>query len=136
MFAIHAIDHIVLRVRDIESMVAFYGNLLGCTVEKRVEHLQLVHLRAGSALIDLISVDGELGQRGGAAPRNEAHNLDHVCLRIEPFDAQALREHFFRHGVDVRDVASRYGAEGDGDSLYLDDPEGNTIELKGRTRDV
>ena len=134
MFAIQGIDHVVIRAIDLERMIAFYGEVLGCAVDKCVDRLGLVHLRAGSALIDLVSVDGELGRRGGAAPGRDAHNMDHLCLRIDRFDPVELTAHLQRHGVDVRGIGERYGAEGDGDSLYLDDPEGNTIELKGPPR--
>ncbi len=130
MFAIQAIDHVVIRAIDIERLTAFYHDVLGCQVDKRVPRLGLVHLRAGSALIDLISVDGELGLRGGGAPAPRGRNMDHLCLRIEPFDAEALSAHLRAKGVEPSSVGMRYGAEGDGESLYIHDPEGNTIELK------
>ena len=134
MFQIRAIDHVVIRAIDLERSIAFYCDVLGCRIDKRNDPLGLVHLRAGSALIDLVSVDGELGRRGGDAPAANARNMDHLCLRIEPFDSNELAAHLRRHGVEVRGVGERYGAEGDGESLYLDDPEGNTIELKGPPR--
>lgn len=131
MFAIRGIDHVVIRAVDEERLVAFYRDVLGCRVEKRVPRLGLVHLRAGAALIDLVSVDGELGRCGGDAPAPQARNMDHLCLRIEPFDAAELAAHLRSHGVETSPVGTRYGAEGDGESLYIEDPEGNTIELKG-----
>jgi len=91
----------------------------------------LVQLRAGAALIDLVTIDGPLGRAGGAAPGATGRNVDHFCLRIEPFDVAALRAHLVRHGVAVEEVATRYGADGYGPSIYLRDPEGNTVELKG-----
>jgi catechol 2,3-dioxygenase-like lactoylglutathione lyase family enzyme len=100
-------------------------------VERRVDELGLVQLRAGASLIDLVTVDGALGRQGGAAPGREGRNLDHFCLRIEPFDETALRAHLQAAAVDVGELASRYGAEGQGPSLYIRDPEGNTVELKG-----
>lgn len=131
MFAVRGIDHVVIRAVDLERMVAFYRDVLGCAVDKRNEPLGLVHLRAGSALIDLVGVDGELGRRGGRAPAGDARNMDHLCLRIEPFDTVALAAHLRSHGVEPSRPGTRYGAEGAGESLYIDDPEGNTIELKG-----
>jgi glyoxylase I family protein len=128
---IRAIDHLVLRVVDVERMIRFYGDVLGCVVERRVEGLGLVQLRAGESLIDLVAVDGNLGRAGGAAPGKEGRNLDHFCLRVEGFDADALRAELAAKGVAAGEVASRYGADGVGPSLYLEDPEGNTIELKG-----
>jgi glyoxylase I family protein len=131
MFRIHRIDHIVLRVRDIDRMLRFYQDTLGCTLELAQEDLGLYQLRAGDSLIDLVTVDGKLGRTGGAAPGAEALNLDHFCLRIEPFDPEALRGWLARHGVTPGEVARRYGAEGYGPSIYFDDPEGNLVELKG-----
>jgi len=125
------IDHIVLRVRDAEALVAWYGKVLGCPVERRQDEIGLVQLRAGGSLIDLVPVDGKLGKAGGAAPGAEGRNLDHFCLRVEPFDEAAIRAHLQACGVTAGPVESRYGAEGEGPSIYLQDPEGNTIELKG-----
>lgn len=125
------IDHVVLRVRDMDRMIRFYEDVLGCKVEKRQEKIGLIQLRAGSALIDLVDVAGELGRMGGAAPGREGRNLDHFALRIARLDADALRAHLARHGVDMGDVKLRYGAGGEGPSVYIEDPEGNVLELKG-----
>ena len=125
------IDHLVLRVVDLGRMERFYCEVLGCTVEKRQEALGLVQLRAGRSLVDLVPVSGPLGQMGGAAPGAEGRNLDHFCFRVDPFDVEAIRAHLAAHGSSAGEVAQRYGAEGYGPSLYLTDPEGNTVELKG-----
>jgi glyoxylase I family protein len=133
-FVVQRIDHVVLRVRDLSSSVEFYRNVLGCEIVRQREHLGLVHLRAGVSMIDLVSVDGKLGQRGGAAPAVEARNVDHICLRIEPFTEPDLILHLKRHGVVPLGPAEvNFGAEGDGFSLYFQDPDGNVIELKGRS---
>jgi len=129
--AIRGLDHIVLRVVDVDSMIAFYGEVLGCPVERRQDEIGLIQLRAGNSLIDLVTVDGKLGREGGAAPGREGRNLDHLCLRVEPFDEAAIRRHLDAHGVAAGPVESRYGAEGEGPSIYLLDPERNTVELKG-----
>lgn len=125
------IDHLVLRVRDVEAMLAFYRDLLGCTLERRRDDIGLVQLRAGRSLIDLVPVDGKLGRAGGAAPGPEGRNLDHLCLRVEPFDAEAIRAFLRAGGAQPGEVDSRYGAEGEGPSIYVPDPEGNVVELKG-----
>ncbi|MEE8273892.1 MAG: VOC family protein [Alphaproteobacteria bacterium] len=125
------IDHVVLRVADVERALAFYCDVLGCREERRVADIGLIQLRAGAALIDLVGVDSELGRAGGAAPGAEGRNVDHVALRIEVFDEAALRTHLEAHGVAAGEVKRRYGAEGDGPSLYIEDPDGNTVELKG-----
>ena len=131
MIAIRGIDHIVLRVVDLDRMLRFYVDVLGCAIEKRQDAIGLVQLRAGASLIDLVPVDGQLGRAGGAPPGREGRNLDHFCLRVEPFDEAAIRAQLARHGVAAGETASRYGAEGEGPSIYLEDPEGNTVELKG-----
>lgn len=131
MIKILGLDHIVLRVRNLAAMSHFYCELLGCRIERSQDELGLLQLRAGSSLIDLIPVDGKLGRLGGAAPGREGRNLDHLCLRIEDFDAERLRRELTAQGVEVGEYGSRYGAEGEGPSLYLSDPEGNVVELKG-----
>ena len=122
-FAIKGLDHVVLRVADLERAVRFYCGVLGCKEERRVESISLVQLRAGAALIDLVPAEG--------APEVAGGNMDHFCLRIEPFDEAGLRAHLGSHGIEVGEVARRYGAEGHGPSLYIQDPDGNTVELKG-----
>ena len=131
-FSVERIDHVVLRVRELTRSEAFYGQVLGCAVVRRREHLGLVHLRAGASMIDLISLDGTLGRQGGSGPGSEGRNVDHLCLRVEPFDETALVAHLAAHGVPVLGPAEvNFGAEGDGLSLYFKDPDGNTVELKG-----
>jgi glyoxylase I family protein len=127
---IAALDHVVLRVADLERATAFYRDVLGCPVEKWQEELGLLQLRAGSALIDLVTLDGKIGREGGAGPGAEGRNLDHFCLRLAQFDEAALRAHLAAHGIDPGETVQRYGAEGNGPSIYLKDPDGNTVELK------
>lgn len=131
MFRVLGIDHVVIRARDAEGLARFYAEVLGCVEERRQDDLGLLQLRAGRSLIDLVAVDGKLGRTGGAAPGVGGRNLDHLCLRIEPWDPAAIGAHLRAHSVAAGEVAMRYGAEGEGPSLYLSDPEGNVIELKG-----
>jgi glyoxylase I family protein len=130
-FSLQQLDHIVLRVKDLDAMLRFYMEVLGCTMERTQEEIGLYQVRAGASLIDLVPVDGKLGRAGGRAPGTEGHNLDHFALRVEPYDEAAIRAHLAAHGVQAGESGSRYGAEGEGPSIYLRDPEGNTIELKG-----
>ena len=131
IFTIKAIDHVVLRVADMDRAVRFYCDVLGCHEERRAEAIGLIQLRAGAALIDIVGVGSELGRLGGAGPGPEGRNMDHFCLTIEPFDEAALRAHLADHGIAAGAVKKRYGAEGQGPSLYITDPDGNTVELKG-----
>src|SRR5260370_2378040 len=128
--AIAALDHVVLRVADLERAKEFYRDVLGCPVEKWQPELGLLQLRAGAALIDLVPLDGKLGREGGAGPGAEGRNLDHFCVRLERFDEAALRAHLARHRLQAGEGGQRYGAEVSGPSLYIKDPDGNTVELK------
>ena len=130
-FRLEQIDHVVLRAIDIDAMQHFYCDVLGCHEERRQDDIGLVQLRAGTTLIDLVAIDGKLGRHGGAAPGPEGHNMDHLCLSVEGYDEAAIVAHLQAHGVRVGDIGSRYGAKGEGPSIYLYDPQGNMIELKG-----
>lgn len=131
MIPLRGLDHLVLRVADLDAMERFYVDALGCTVERRRDDIGLLQLRAGASLIDLVPVAGKLGRMGGAAPGAEGRNLDHFCLRVEPFDEAAIRAQLARHCIAAGATERRYGAEGEGPSIYLADPEGNVVELKG-----
>jgi catechol 2,3-dioxygenase-like lactoylglutathione lyase family enzyme len=129
--AVQGFDHIVLRVRDKDRMLGFYRDVLGLTVDRDRPEIGLTHVRAGPQMIDLVTLDGPLGRMGGAGPAAEGRNLDHFALQVRPFDEAAIRAHLAAHGVPAGPVESRYGAEGEGPSIYLTDPEGNVVELKG-----
>ena len=131
MIAVREIDHLVLRTERLEEMIAFYTGVLGMSIERRVDSIGLIQLRAGRCLLDLVPVTGELGRRGGAAPAEEGRNLDHFCLRIDPFDKSAIQDQLRSMGVAAGSTEQRYGAEGNGPSIYIRDPDGNTVELKG-----
>jgi glyoxylase I family protein len=128
---LEGIDHVVLRCIEIESMRRFYCEVLGCHVERRQDGMGLLQLRAGNSLIDLLSIDGTLGRKTGGAPGCDGHNMDHLCLRVAAYDEPAILAHLQAHGVRIGELGSRYGAQGEGPSIYLFDPQGNMIELKG-----
>ncbi|HYE44905.1 MAG TPA: VOC family protein [Caulobacter sp.] len=128
---ITGIDHLVLRAHDQQRLVDFYTDVLGLTVEKRQDAIGLVQLRAGSCLIDIVAVNSVLGRMGGAGPGAEGRNLDHFCLAVEGFDLETVKTHLTAHGVEVGQEGVRYGAGGHGLSVYLTDPEGNGLELRG-----
>ena len=121
----------MLRVRDIRVMERFYCEVLGAAHVAYRRELGMSHLRAGNAMIDLVEVDGPLGKPGGAPAGKEGRNMDHLCLRVEPFDQERILSYLKESGVAVGEVRNRFGAEGNGISIYLNDPEGNTVELKG-----
>lgn len=126
-FHVERIDHVVLRVRDLGAMVRFYEQALGFKVERTLDRIKLVQLRAGASLLDL--VQGERPDAPEAGPKTG--NMDHLCFRIEPFDRTAIEARLSPLGIALGDTVERYGAEGTGPSVYFDDPEGNQIELKG-----
>jgi glyoxylase I family protein len=129
------LDHVVLRVRDIDAMLGFYRDILGCTLAKHNAPLGLYHLDAGGSMIDLVTLDGKLGQMGGAGPGGDlavgGRNVDHIALKVRDFDAEAIIAHLSAHGLTPGEAVTRFGAEGDGPSIYMTDPEGNGVELKG-----
>jgi glyoxylase I family protein len=130
VIVVKAIDHVVLRTDRLDDMLAFYGDVLGCIVERELPHIGLVQLRAGNSLIDLVPVDSELGRRGGGPPVTDGRNVEHVCLLIEHREEAAVLAFLQSKGIATESFAERYGATGFGPSLYIEDPQGNTVELK------
>jgi len=130
-FTLKHIDHVVLRIRDLEKSLVFYRDVLGCPVDKVQDKIGLWQVRAGSSLIDLIPLDGVLGKIGGAGPAKEGRNVDHFAIEIEPFDGAKIRAYLASHNVTITDAGQRYGAKGNGPSIYILDPDGNSVELKG-----
>ena len=131
MIRIESIDHIVLRTTRVDEMVDFYCRVLGCTLERVLSaEIGLSQLRAGDALIDIVAVSSELGRAGGEAPAPSGNNLDHFCLQIEPFEESELLDYLSAQGLETGNFEERYGAQGFGQSIYINDPDGNTIELK------
>jgi catechol 2,3-dioxygenase-like lactoylglutathione lyase family enzyme len=131
MLDIINLDHVVLRVKDPERIKRFYCDVLGCTVERVNDKVGLTQLRAGASLVDLVDVKGEIGLEGGAAPGAEGRNVDHLCFRVRELDVAKLNAYLSANGVAPGEVKERYGADGYGPSMYIVDPEGNRVELKG-----
>ena len=121
MFNVLGIDHVVLRIHDLARSLGFYRDLLGLHIEREQASIHLTQLRAGRSLIDLVP---------GEAAAGSTPNVDHFALEIQPFDEQQLREYFTSHGVPVLESGLRYGAGGEGPSIYILDPDGNKVELK------
>ena len=131
-FRILGIDHVVIRTTDIDRALTFYCDVLGCEVERKVNHLGLIQLRAGTAMIDLLDVNSsKVRQVVSNSNSSSGHVVDHICLQIENFENDHLMEYFKAQNIDFGDVTQRYGANGYGPSLYIIDPDGNTLELKG-----
>lgn len=130
-----AIDHIVIRTANLTAMKQFYCDAVGCELERETDpEFGLTQLRAGSALIDLVAVESELGRAGGEAPKRSGNNMDHFCLQIAPMSQSDLVEVLKANGISADDFQTRNGAEGFGPSIYIHDPDGNQIELRCRMR--
>ncbi len=131
MLELVGLDHIVLRTARLAPMLDFYCGVLGCAIERETSlDLGLTQLRAGAALIDLVAVDSKLGRIGGGPPAASGNNLDHFCLQLKPLSEKAILGHLNEHGIKFGEFASRYGAQGRGNSIYIQDPDGNTVELR------
>lgn len=131
MLKIAGIDHIVLRTTQLQEMLTFYCEVLGCKIERETSpDIGLTQLRAGDALIDLITVDSRLGKVGGGAPTKTENNVDHFCLQLKPISEDEIKSHLQAHSIEAGNFESRYGAQGLGQSIYIKDPEGNTVELR------
>ena len=125
------LDHLVLRTDRLQKMVKFYENVVGCKLERTVIESGLYQLRAGGSLIDLVDITGKNVDIEGQFPNENTFNLDHFCIRIEPWDEVDILKHLKRHNVNPHPISQRYGADGTGPSVYIKDPNGNTVELKG-----
>lgn len=130
-FNMRGLDHLVIRCVDLDAMRHFYCDVLGCTVDRHNKELGLFQVRAGAHLIDLVPIDGPLGEKGGPAPHADGLNLDHFAIQIDPFDETELRAYLGSHDIEIVESGPRYGAEGTGPSIYMLDPERNIVELKG-----
>lgn len=131
MLKMAGLDHIVLRTTKLTQMLDFYCQHLGCIIERETEEsLGLTQLRAGNALIDLVTFDSKLGQLAQNPPDLTSPNLDHFCLQVEASSMDEICQYLTQHNIPYTEPANRYGAQGFGLSVYLTDPQGNTVELK------
>lgn len=131
MINIIGIDHIVLRTSRLSAMLDFYCRVLGCTLERETSlELGLTQLRAGTALIDLVTVDSELGRLGGEVPGVKSNNLDHFCLLLRKSTTAEIETHLQSAGIALGQFDIRYGSQGFGQSIYIRDPQGNVVELR------
>jgi len=119
------IDHVVLQVSDRERALHFYCQILGLTVERVIEDLQIYQLRCGRNLIDLRVLPAGTNLAG-----RDTRGIDHVCLMMHG-EVDAVLSYLRGHDVPiVFGPVELYGATGFGTSLYVLDPDGHTIELK------
>ncbi len=123
-------DHIVLRVRDVETSLRFYTQVLGMPAE-RVEQWRAGEIRFPSARLNADTIIDFFGSDQEPVGRDGAKNQDHFCMVIEPTDMEELKTKFEGIGVDIQaGPGKRWGSHGDGISLYIYDPDDNVVELR------
>jgi catechol 2,3-dioxygenase-like lactoylglutathione lyase family enzyme len=116
-----ALDHVVLNVADVERSLAFYCGELGLA-PVRVDAWRRGEAPFPSARVDEHTIVDLLSRA------RTGENADHICLVVEPVDLDAIKASGRFEVLDGPD--SRFGARGDGTSLYVRDPDGNTVELR------
>jgi catechol 2,3-dioxygenase-like lactoylglutathione lyase family enzyme len=118
---VRGLDHIVLTVADAHRSLDWYGGRLGLeplrVAEWEAEEVFFPSVRVdATTIIDLLEVPPT------------GINVDHVCLVVEPVDLAALAA---APDLDVVEgPVRRWGAQGEGTSLYIRDPDGNLVELR------
>ena len=129
-FSLVGIDHVVFLVDDMAKALQFYGEVLGCQPGYTYPRLGMEQVWCGNALIVLWDTTHP-GAAGAVPPVVGGRNVDHVCIALSPFDEDELIGHLNAHNVTIDRTAFHGGARGMGSSIYIFDPFGNKLELKG-----
>jgi catechol 2,3-dioxygenase-like lactoylglutathione lyase family enzyme len=122
---VKGLDHVVLRTERLAEVLSFYRDKLGLPVERTIAELGLYQLRGGASLVDIL--DANIWKAEGA-PGESLY--DHFCLQVAGSDPAALAAALDERGIAHTEAAERYGATGNGWSIYAKDPDGRTVELK------
>lgn len=131
MITVMALDHFVLRVRDLDASLAFYRDILGLPIqfldEYRAGQRPFVSARIGSQLLDLVpdpTFDPEAGKNAGG--------FLHFCVGVPAGRLVEIIPWLKQRGVNVLEdqPMSRMGATGMGLAIYITDPDGYVVELK------
>lgn len=133
MFKIKRLDHLVIRTQNIKEMISFYCFVLGYKMQRdNLKESGLIELNAGESMIDLFDIsNSNLNNDKKLECDKDIKNLDHFCILLDEFDETEIKVHLKSFGVDFGDIEMNYGSSGYGPSLYIFDPDGNKIELKG-----
>ncbi len=132
---VERLDHVVLRVQSIENMLPFYRDVLGFELALRQEGGKFAQLRAGAAIVDMLEHRGTPTDDPDSAARDNERNMDHFALRLESFEEEKLRQHLAQSGIDAGKLWRNDGPEGHC-SFYIQDPEGNEVELRGWPKSI
>ncbi len=123
-------DHIVLRVKDVEESLRFYTQVLGMPAE-RVEQWRAGEIRFPSARLNADTIIDFFASDQQPIAKDGVRNQDHYCMVIEPTDMEELKAKFEALGVEIQaGPGKRWGSHGDGISLYIYDPDDNVVELR------
>jgi len=129
-FTLIGLDHVVFLVDDMPRALQFYHQVLGAVPGYSYPALGMEQVWCGAALIVLWD-NTHPGARSAVPPVKGGRNVDHLCIATSPFDPAALRRHLAAHGVTIEREATHGGARGMGFSVYIRDPFGNLLEIKG-----
>ena len=123
-------DHIVLRVKDVETSLRFYTDVLGLQPE-RIEQWRSGEVRFPSARLNADTIIDFFASDQIPSGRDDVKNQDHFCMVIDKTDMDQLKADFEAIGVDIQaGPGKRWGSHGDGISLYVYDPDDNVVELR------
>jgi len=131
MFKIKRLDHLVIKTTNIKEMMSFYCFILGYKIQRdSLKETGLLELSAGESMIDLFDSKHEsnLNRLSGESKNN---NIDHFCILLDNFDETDIKVHLKSFGVACSEIEMNYGSSGYGPSVYIHDPDGNKVELKG-----
>jgi catechol 2,3-dioxygenase-like lactoylglutathione lyase family enzyme len=117
--SVKGLDHVVFNSTDIERSLEWYRDVLG------LEAMNVDAWRRGDVFFPSVRVNEQTIIDLFPAERS-GENVNHICLEIADTDLDALAAEF----PDSHRVDGNFGAQGYGASLYVRDPDGNTVELK------
>jgi len=129
-FSLLGIDHIVFLIDDMPNALKFYGEVLGCQPGYSYPKIGMEQLWCGNALI-VLSDTTHPSAKSKIPPAKGRSNIDHVCINLSPIEVPDLIAHLNAHNVQIDATAFHGGARGMGNSVYIQDPFGNRLELKG-----
>ncbi len=131
MFKIKRLDHLVIKTINIKEMTSFYCFILGYKIQRdSLKETGLLELSAGESMIDLFDSRHE-SNLNTFSSESKNNTIDHFCILLDNFDETDIKVHLKSFGVECSEIEMNYGSSGYGPSIYIHDPDGNKVELKG-----